>query len=78
MANHYIRSGEMDDPAFECSTCRCFKCCALIYFDASQSMVTLTDGSTAEATGVFMQSLTSSSGLATAMLLRLYWEQSYL
>ena len=33
-----------------------------------KSSVTLVDGSTAEATGVFLQSLTSSSGLATAMI----------
>ncbi|MFP9126127.1 PTS sugar transporter subunit IIC, partial [Enterococcus faecalis] len=32
------------------------------------STVTLIDGNTAEATGVFLQSLTSSSGLATAMI----------
>ncbi len=68
LANHYIRSGEMDDPAFSAVHAGVLSVALLFILMPVKSMVTLTDGSTAEATGVFMQSLTSSSGLATAML----------
>lgn len=68
LANHHIRSGEMDDPAFSAVHAGVLSVALLFILMPVKSMVTLTDGSTAEATGVFMQSLTSSSGLATAML----------
>lgn len=68
LANHYIRSGEMDDPAFSAVHAGVLSVALLFILMPVKSIVTLTDGSTAEATGVFMQSLTSSSGLATAML----------
>lgn len=68
LANHYIRSGKMDDPAFSAVHAGVLSVALLFILMPVKSMVTLTDGSTAEATGVFMQSLTSSSGLATAML----------
>ncbi|WP_291291383.1 PTS transporter subunit EIIC [Enterococcus sp.] len=68
LANHYIRSGEMDDPAFSAVHAGVLSIALLFILMPVKSMVTLTDGSTAEATGVFMQSLTSSSGLATAMI----------
>lgn len=68
LANHYIRSGEMDDPAFSAVHAGVLSVALLFILMPVKSMVTLTDGSTAEATSVFMQSLTSSSGLATAML----------
>lgn len=68
LANHYIRSGEMDDPAFSAVHAGVLSVALLFILMPVKSMVTLTDGSTAETTGVFMQSLTSSSGLATAML----------
>lgn len=68
LANHYIRSGEMDDPAFSAVHAGVLSVALLFILMPVKSMVTLTDGSTAEATGVFMQGLTSSSGLATAML----------
>ncbi|TPR55135.1 PTS sugar transporter subunit IIC [Enterococcus sp. OL5] len=68
LANHYIRSEEMNDPAFSAVHAGVLSVALLFILMPVKSMVTLTDGSTAEATGVFMQSLTSSSGLATAMI----------
>ena len=68
LANYYIRSGEMNDPAFSAVHAGVLSVALLFILMPVKSMVTLTDGSTAEATGVFMQSLTSSSGLATAMI----------
>jgi PTS system cellobiose-specific IIC component len=68
LANHYIRSGEMDDPAFSAVHAGVLSIVLLFILMPVKSVVTLADGSTAEATGVFMQSLTSSSGLATAMI----------
>ncbi|WP_430610069.1 PTS sugar transporter subunit IIC [Enterococcus sp. DIV0876] len=68
LANHYIRTGEMNDPAFSAVHAGVLSVAVLFILMPVKSMVTLTDGSTAEATGVFLQSLTSSSGLATAMI----------
>lgn len=68
LANHYIRSGEMNDPAFSAVHAGVLSVALLFILMPVKSIVTLTDGSTAEATGVFMQSLTSSSGLSTAMI----------
>ncbi len=68
LANHYIRSGEMNDPAFSAVHAGVLSVALLFILMPVKSIVTLTDGRTAEATGVFMQSLTSSSGLATAMI----------
>lgn len=68
LANHYIRSGEMNDPAFSAVHAGVLSVALLFILMPVKSVVTLTDGSTAEATGVFMQSLTSSSGLSTAMI----------
>lgn len=68
LANHYIRSGEMDDPAFSAVHAGVLSVAVMFILMPLKSSVTLVDGSTAEATGVFLQSLTSSSGLATAMI----------
>ncbi|EPH99501.1 putative PTS system, cellobiose-specific IIC component [Enterococcus faecalis 13-SD-W-01] len=68
LASHYIRSGEMTDPSFSAVHAGVLSVAVLFILMPVQSMVTLADGSTAEVTGVFMQSLTSSSGLATAMI----------
>ncbi|MBO0431214.1 MULTISPECIES: PTS transporter subunit EIIC [unclassified Enterococcus] len=68
LANHYIRSGEMNDPAFSAVHAGVLSVAVMFILMPLKSNVTLVDGSTAEATGVFLQSLTSSSGLATAMI----------
>lgn len=68
LANHYIRSGEMNDPAFSAVHAGVLSVAVMFILMPLKSSVTLVDGSTAEATGVFLQSLTSSSGLATAMI----------
>lgn len=68
LANHYIRSDEMDDPAFSAVHAGVLSVAVMFILMPLKSSVTLVDGSTAEATGVFLQSLTSSSGLATAMI----------
>lgn len=68
LANHYIRSGEMNDPAFSAVHAGVLSIAVMFILMPLKSNVTLVDGSTAEATGVFLQSLTSSSGLATAMI----------
>ncbi|OAQ56456.1 PTS sugar transporter subunit IIC [Enterococcus thailandicus] len=68
LANHYIRSGEMNDPAFSTVHAGVLSVAVMFILMPLKSSVTLVDGSTAEATGVFLQSLTSSSGLATAMI----------
>lgn len=68
LANHYIRSGEMNDPAFSAVHAGVLSVALLFILMPVKSIVSLADGSTVEATGVFLQSLTSSSGLATAMI----------
>ena len=68
LANHYIRSGEINDPAFSAVHAGVLSVAVMFILMPLKSSVTLVDGSTAEATGVFLQSLTSSSGLATAMI----------
>lgn len=68
LANHYIRSGEMNGPAFSAVHAGVLSVAVMFILMPLKSSVTLVDGSTAEATGVFLQSLTSSSGLATAMI----------
>lgn len=68
LANHYIRSGEMNDPAFSAVHAGVLSVAVMFILMPLKSSVTLVDGSTAEVTGVFLQSLTSSSGLATAMI----------
>lgn len=68
LANHYVRSGQVDDPAFSAVHAGILSIATMFILMPVNSTVTLINGKTAEATGVFLQSLTSSSGLATAML----------
>ena len=67
LANHYVRSGQINDPAFNAVHAGILSIAVMFILMPLKSVVTLADGSTAETTGVFLQSLTSSSGLATAM-----------
>ncbi|MGM0124791.1 PTS system, cellobiose-specific IIC component [Enterococcus sp. AZ194] len=68
LASHYVRSGQIDDPAFNAVHAGILSIAVMFILMPVQSVVTLADGSTAEVGGVFLQSLTSSSGLATAMI----------
>ncbi|RRQ64528.1 PTS sugar transporter subunit IIC, partial [Enterococcus faecium] len=68
LATHYIRTGVIDDPSFSPVHAGILSTAVMFILMPLSSTVTLIDGNTAEATGVFLQSLTSSSGLATAMI----------
>ena len=67
-ATHYIQTGVIDDPSFSPVHAGILSTAVMFILMPLSSTVTLMDGNTAEATGVFLQSLTSSSGLATAMI----------
>ncbi|EOH57102.1 PTS sugar transporter subunit IIC [Enterococcus faecium] len=68
LATHYIQTGVIDDPSFSPVHAGILSTAVMFILMPLSSTVTLLDGNTAEATGVFLQSLTSSSGLATAMI----------
>lgn len=68
LATHYIQTGVIDDPSFSPVHAGILSTAVMFILMPLSSTVTLIDGNTAEATGVFLQSLTSSSGLATAMI----------
>ena len=68
LATHYIQTGVIDDPSFSPVHAGILSTAAMFILMPLSSTVTLMDGNTAEATGVFLQRLTSSSGLATAMI----------
>lgn len=68
LATHYIQIGVIDDPSFSPVHVGILSTAVMFILMPLSSTVTLLDGNTAEATGVFLQSLTSSSGLATAMI----------
>lgn len=68
LATHYIQTGVIDDPSFSPVHAGILSTAVMFILMPLSSTVTLMDGNTAEATGVFLQSLTSSSGLATAMI----------
>ena len=68
LATHYIQTGVIDDPSFSPVLAGILSTAVMFILMSLSSTVTLMDGNTAEATGVFLQSLTSSSGLATAMI----------
>lgn len=68
LATHYIQIGVIDDPSFSPVHAGILSTAVMFILMPLSSTVTLMDGNTAEATGVFLQSLTSSSGLATAMI----------
>lgn len=68
LATHYIQIGVIDDPSFSPVHAGILSTAVMFILMPLSSTVTLLDGNTAEATGVFLQSLTSSSGLATAMI----------
>ncbi|HAZ0587902.1 PTS sugar transporter subunit IIC [Enterococcus faecium] len=68
LATHYIQTGVIDDPSFSPVHAGILSTAVMFILMSLSSTVTLMDGNTAEATGVFLQSLTSSSGLATAMI----------
>ena len=67
-ATHYIQTGVIDDPLFSPVHAGILSTAVMFILMPLSSTVTLMDGNTAEATGVFLQSLTSSSGLAPAMI----------
>ena len=68
LATHYIQTGVIDDPSFSPVHAGILSTAVMFILMPLSSTVTLMDGNTEEATGVFLQSLTSSSGLATAMI----------
>lgn len=68
LATHYIQIGVIDDPSFSPVHAGILSTAVMFILMRLSSTVTLMDGNTAEATGVFLQRLTSSSGLATAMI----------
>ncbi|EGP5310994.1 PTS sugar transporter subunit IIC [Enterococcus faecium] len=68
LATHYIQTGVIDDPSFSPVHAGILSTAVMFILMPLSSTATLMDGNTAEATGVFLQSLTSSSGLATAMI----------
>lgn len=68
LATHYIQIGVIDDPSFSPVHAGILSTAVMFILMPLSSTVTLLDGNTAEATGVFLQSLTSSSGLAMAMI----------
>lgn len=68
LATHYIQTGVIDDPSFSPVHAGILSTAVMFILMPLSSTVTLLDENTAEATGVFLQSLTSSSGLATAMI----------
>lgn len=68
LATHYIQTGVIDDPSFSPVHAGILSTAVMFILMPLSSTVTLMDGNTAEATGVFLQSLTSSFGLATAMI----------
>lgn len=68
LANYYIKSKAIDDPAFNAVHAGVLSLATMFILMPVNTLVTLTDGATAEVGGVFSQALTSSSGLATAMI----------
>ena len=68
LANHYIKSKAIDDPAFNAVHAGVLSLATMFILMPANTSVTLADGTLAEVSGVFPQALTSSSGLATAMI----------
>lgn len=68
LANYYIKSKKIDDPAFNAVHAGVLSLATMFILMPINTVVTLADGATADVTGVFPQALTSSSGLATAMI----------
>ena len=68
LANYYIKTKAIDDPAFNAVHAGVLSLATMFILMPVNTLVTLTDGTTAEVGGVFSQELTSSSGLATAMI----------
>ncbi|HIY58490.1 MAG TPA: PTS transporter subunit EIIC [Candidatus Tetragenococcus pullicola] len=68
LANWYIRNGNITNKGFSAVHAGGVSLAAMFVMMPLTSTVTLTDGSTAEASEVYLQGLTSSSGLFLAML----------
>ncbi|KAF1301757.1 MULTISPECIES: PTS sugar transporter subunit IIC [Enterococcus] len=68
LANYYIKTKVIDDPSFSAVHAGVLSLATMFILMPVNTVVTLLDGNTADATGVFPQALTSSSGLATAMI----------
>ncbi|MGX7352056.1 PTS system, lactose/cellobiose family IIC component [Enterococcus canis] len=68
LANYYIKNSIITDPAFNSVHAGILSIATMFILMPVNSIVTLANGETAEIGGVYLQSLTSSSGLATAML----------
>lgn len=68
LANYYIKSKSIDDPSFNAVHAGVLSLATMFILMPVNMMVSLVDGTSAEATGIFPQALTSSSGLATAMI----------
>ncbi|MDT2757289.1 PTS transporter subunit EIIC [Enterococcus asini] len=68
LANYYIKSKSIDDPSFNAVHAGVLSLATMFILMPVNTMVSLVDGTSAEATGIFPQALTSSSGLATAMI----------
>ena len=68
LANYYVKAKIIDDPSFNAVHAGVLSIATMFILMPTNTVVTLLDGSTADASGVFPQALTSSSGLATAML----------
>lgn len=68
LANYYIKSKKIDDPSFNAVHAGVLSLATMFILMPINTTVTLADGATADVAGVFPQALTSSSGLATAMI----------
>ncbi len=68
LANYYVSTGKIDNPTFNSVHAGVLSLATMFVLMPVTSTVTLANGDVADVSGVFLQSLTSSSGLATAML----------
>lgn len=68
LANYYIKSKKIDDPSFNAVHAGVLSLATMFILMPINTTVTLADGATADVAEVFPQALTSSSGLATAMI----------
>lgn len=68
LANYYVSTGKIDNPTFNSVHAGVLSLATMFVLMPVTSTVTLANGDVTDVSGVFLQSLTSSSGLATAML----------
>ncbi|MGX7418083.1 PTS sugar transporter subunit IIC [Carnobacterium gallinarum] len=68
LATWYVKSGRINNPGFSPTHAGGLSLALMFMMMPLNSVVTLADGKTAEVAGVYLQGLTSSSGLFLAML----------